>query len=164
MLVVSGILILVQTNDNLIVKRPGNNLTLNLLGDASIISINYERFIVITPALFAPGKLGLGHNKEYRLCFFGPCTSSPDIYLTIPHHFTLNLGKKSNFFEFGLGGTIINGNTTQNYLLYPVFGLRTLPFNSNKINFRIYLQFPFSGMEAEDIVFIPVGLSLGLSI
>jgi len=52
---------------------------------------------------------------------------------------------------------------TKPYLLYPIIGYRITPKQQNKINFRIYAEPPFSGNLSEDILFIPIGLSLGLN-
>lgn len=144
-------------------ERPLNSIQVNLLGDASIISINYDKQFLISPTFILSSKFGLGYNEEFQICIFGPCSSPPEKYLTIPHHITGNIGKGKHFFEFGLGGTIISGNTNQNYFLYPIVGYRVLPLNSNKVNFRVFGQIPFSGLETEDILFIPFGLSLGIS-
>ncbi|MGB4204332.1 MAG: hypothetical protein WBJ84_01800 [Bacteroidales bacterium] len=101
----------------------------------------------------------MGYNEEFQV-FFGP---PPEKYATIPHHITGNLGKGRHFFEFGIGGTIISGNTTQPYILYPIVGYRFLPLTSDKFNFRVFGQIPFTGLETDDIIFIPLGLSLGVS-
>ena len=156
-LVIAGTALFAQNNE-----RPLNSIQINLLGDASIISINYDKQFLISSTFILSGKLGLGYNEEFKLCIWGPC-SPPEKYMTIPHHITGNIGKGRHFFEFGLGRTVINGNTNQNYLLYPIVGYRILPLNSSKLNFRIFGQIPFSGLETEDIIFIPFGLSLGIS-
>jgi len=143
-------------------SRPLNSIYINLLGDASLISFNYERKFLISQTFLISSKLGLGYNEEFKLCIFGSC-SPPKKYLTIPHHITGILGKGLHFFEFGLGGTIISGITTQPYIFYPIVGYRILPLMSNKINFRVFGQIPFSGLETDDILFIPFGLSLGVS-
>ncbi len=162
-LLLTGRVLFAQNQEGIIKARPINNINLNLLGDASIISVNYERQIIVSSIFILSSKLGLGYNEEFQICIWGPCSTPSEKYLTIPHHITGNIGKGKHFFEFGLGGTIINGNTTQPYLLYPIFGYRILPLNSNKLNFRIFGQIPFSGTETEDILFIPFGLSLGVS-
>jgi len=82
------------------IDRPKNNISLNLLGDASIISVNYERIFVINSSFFVTGKVGFGYNKEFLFCLFGSC-NTPDRFFTIPHHITGNLGKGRHFFEFG---------------------------------------------------------------
>ena len=137
--------------------RPKNNINLSLLVDASIISLNYERLFLITPGFFTTGKVGLGYNEEFKLCP-GTC-SPPNKYITIPHHITGNLGKGRHFFEFGLGGTIIIGITNQHYLLYPIIGYRIQPLNSDKAYFRIFGSIFIN--EAEDILYVPVGISIG---
>ncbi len=131
------------------------------MGDASLISLNYERQFVISPTFILTGKLGLGYNEEFMICIFGSCIQ--DTYLTIPHHITCNFGTERSFFEIGLGGTIVSGYKTQFYLLYPMIGYRFLPLKSEKISFRIYVQFPFSDLDTTHILFIPVGLNFGIS-
>lgn len=148
-------------------ERPLNSIQVNIFGDASIISINYDKQFLISQTFILSSKIGLGYNEDIQICIFGPCSSSPEKYLTIPHHITGNLGKGKHFFEFGLGGTIICGNTNPNYFLYPIVGYRILPLNSNKVNFRVFAQIPFNGLESEvDLnapYFIPLGLSIGIS-
>ncbi|MFC2123713.1 hypothetical protein ACFLU5_02785 [Bacteroidota bacterium] len=151
--------------------RPRNNIYVNLLGDASIISLNYERLFGVDTNLFFSSKIGIGYNTDYflralecGLSYYCPGVGYFLQYATIPHHLTLNLGKGKHFFEFGLGGTIISGNATQNYWFYPIVGYRILALMSNKvnfINFRIYGQIPFSGFDTEDVIFIPFGISVG---
>ncbi|MBT34180.1 MAG: hypothetical protein CMO01_31335 [Thalassobius sp.] len=156
-----------QDDDELIDERPLNSISLNLLGDASLISINYERQFIINPSFILSSKLGAGFNKEFQLnlCFSGSCPNppSPDTFFTIPHHITGNIGKERHFFEFGLGGTNIVGNTSQPYLFYPIIGYRLLPEEADNINFRIFLQIPFSGLDTDKIVFSPLGLNFGIS-
>lgn len=161
-LLLIGRLLFAQNQEDNIITRPLNNISLNLLGDASLISINYERQILVSPTFIISNKLGFGYNEEFNLCIFGGC-GPPERYLTIPHHITGNIGKGRHFFEFGLGGTIVNGNTTQPYLVYPIVGYRHLPLEPKKISFRIFAQIPFSGRITDDILFIPAGLNLGIS-
>lgn len=143
-------------------QRPLNSISLGLLGDASLISVQYERLFVVSRHLVISGKIGFGYNEEYYLFCFGPC-GPPNRYLTIPHHITGNLGEGAHFLEFGIGGTLINGETTQPYMIYPIIGYRILPLKSGRLNFRIFGEIPFYGIEAEDILFIPGGFSLGIS-
>jgi hypothetical protein len=159
----TGILSFAQNQIETGKTRPLNIISLNFLGDASLISFNYERLFLVNPSLILSSKLGIGINEEFQFCFFGPCTSSPDKFLTIPHHITGNVGKGKHLFEFGFGGTIIKGDTTQPYLVYPIVGYRILPLKSNKINFRIFGQIPFPGIETDKILFIPFGLNFGVS-
>jgi hypothetical protein len=143
-------------------SRPLNSLYLNLFGDASLVSINYDRLFIISSAFRLSSKIGMGFNEEFQICFFGPC-SPPEQYFTLPHHITGNFGKGRILFELGLGGTKIIGTRTQTYILYPIIGYRIMPLTPGKLNFRMYGQLPFSGIVREDIVFIPVGLSIGFS-
>ena len=146
--------------------RPLNNISLSFLGDASKVSINYEKQFLVAESFILTTKFGLGYNHEFRICLFGPCSSPLKYYLTIPHHFTANLGKRRSFFEFGLGGTRLYGETNDPYILYPIIGYRFLPLQSNKINFRLYfLTPPFEDgpLGHPDIYFYIVGGSLGIS-
>ena len=143
-------------------SRPLNNINLNLLGDACLVSINYERLMLINETIFLAGKLGIGYNEEFTLGI-GSSSTPLDKYLIIPHHITGNLGKGKHLFEFGVGGSIILGNTNQNYLLYPIVGYRIHPQKSNKFNFRVFISLPYTAMEiTEDITFSPLGLSVGI--
>jgi hypothetical protein len=83
--------------------------------------------------------------------------------LTIPHHLTANIGRKKHFFEFGFGGTYISGVTTEPYFAYPTVGYRFLPLKSDKLNFRVFSQIPFTGIDTEDIIFMPLGVNIGIS-
>lgn len=149
-----------QSNDALVDTRPLNSVSINLFGDASLISLNYERQFVISPSFILTGKFGLGYNEAFRLCF-GPCVGPDEKFFTVPHHITGNFGKGKHFFEFGLGGTFLSGDPNKFYLLYPMAGYRLLPLKSKKVNFRIYGQLPIE--EAQIILFSPFGISLGIS-
>ena len=141
--------------------RPTNDINLNLLGDASFFSDNYERLFLINPdRFFITGDLGFGYTEEFHLCIFGPC-SSPVSDITIPHRITGNLGWKRNFFEFGLGGTLISTTTPAHYFLYPIVGYRLQPLKSDRVNFRIFAEYPLPGFRSEYLIFIPVGWSVG---
>jgi len=59
-----------------------------------------------------------------------------------------------------LGGTVIMGKTTQPYILYPILGYRFQSLKK-KLNFKIFVEYPFSGAETDDILFVPVGVSIG---
>jgi len=144
-------------------KRPDNNVYVNLLGDASWISINYERRFFVRTPYFLTGKLGYGYNEEFQLCLWDNFCTPDHKYITVPHHITVNVGNGRHFLEVGIGGTYIMGHTDQDYLLYPILGYRLHPLRKNKINFRLYGQVPFTGLVTEDIIFIPFGMSLGLS-
>jgi len=146
--------------------RPLNNISLSLFGDASYISINYEKQYLVAKSYILSAKLGLGYNQEFCISFGSGSCSPVENYLTIPHHFTANIGKRRSFFELGLGGTILYGETSEPYILYPIIGYRFLPMQSNKINFRLYfLPPPYADgpLGHPDILFSIVGGSIGIS-
>ena len=144
-------------------NRPNNNVYINVLGDASWISINYERRFFVRKPYFLTAKLGYGYNEEFQICIWDNACSPNHTYLTVPHHVSVNVGNGRHFLEVGIGGTAILGHTDQNYLINPIMGYRLHPLRKNKINFRFYGQVPFTGLLTEDILFIPFGMSLGFS-
>jgi hypothetical protein len=73
-------------------ENPMNSINLDLAGEFSIFSIDYERLFFISPDFFLSGEFGFGYNQKFRICLWGPCTSKPDNYITIPHHITANIG------------------------------------------------------------------------
>jgi hypothetical protein len=153
---ISGIFLFAQNKRDTTNIRPLNNFNLNILGEASLISINYERLFLINPRFFLTCRLGIGYNFKFVL--FN--TSPPENYMIISQHITGNLGKGKRFFEFGLSGAIVN----KHYLLGPLVGLRIQPLKSNKVNLRLYGILPVIGpLRDMDILYIPVGLSLGVS-
>lgn len=137
--------------------RPLNNYNLNILGEASLISFNYERLILINSGFFFSGQLGIGYNETFLL--FGG--RSPEKSAVISHHITGNLGKRRHFLEFGLSGAIITGKTNEHYLLGPIVGYRLQPLKSNRVNLRIFGNIPVIGIET-DITYFPFGLSTGV--
>jgi hypothetical protein len=159
----SGITLFAQNDRDSTLIRPLSSFNINL-GAASIASVSYDRMVPIGSNFMLTGKLGLGYNKESQLCLFGPCSSPAENYTTITHHVTGILGKKRSFFEIGLGGTIIIGNTDQHYYLYPIVGYRLSPLIPTNLTFRVYGLYPFSGFDIVDILVLPIGLSLGISL
>lgn len=150
-----------QNTIDSIKTRPLNSLNINILGDASIFSAHFEKLFPLKGNFLIAGKLGVGYNEELVICVFGNC-SPPEKYFTVPHHITLNYGRKKHFIEVGLGGTLLVGNTEQ-YLFYPILGYRFLPLKTNKINFRVFGEVPISDWEKINVIFIPFGISVGLS-
>ncbi|NNF33882.1 MAG: hypothetical protein HKN68_07225 [Saprospiraceae bacterium] len=161
MLLIGGAVSFAQKSELPLNSRPLNSFNINLLGDVSILSVNYERQVLISPTFILSNKLGLGYHVES--CFFCKI-EDPNYYLTLPHHLTGNLGRGSNFFEFGLGGTMFIGDIPRHYLLYSIIGYRVLPLRSGKMNFRVFFHLPFLDPNHFDIFFMPFGLSFGVSI
>lgn len=147
-----------QGTDDVTARRPVNSVYLNVLGDASMLSVNYERLFFNKPAFLLTGKIGTGFYREIPIW---ENQSTPPTYFTIPHHITGNIGKRQHLFEFGLGGTFLTGSADNIYILYPILGYRLLPFKSKKANFRIYAQIPFAGVNWETFWFVPIGVSFG---
>jgi hypothetical protein len=141
--------------------RPVDNFNLTILGNASLISMNYEKLSFVSPKFLVAFNIGMGYNQEFQLFHFGS-NSSPQIYFTLPHYVTVNLGKGRHFFEFGLGGTVVAGNTPRHYFLYPIVGYRLQPLRKNKLYFRAFGQIPINGLDNLEVFFAPVGFSLGV--
>ena len=162
----SKAILLAQNSEEIIEVRPENSVYLNIAGDASFFSLNYEREFSLGPSFILTGKLGAGYNQEINLsfCWWEPCYDYGDDvqqYLTIPHHITGNIGKGRHFFEFGLGGTFLVGDAQQPYCLYPIVGYRLHPLQKHKIAFRFYAEIPLN--DSGNIIFIPVGFSAGFT-
>ena len=144
--------------------RPKDNINLNILGDASILSVNYERLLFISRYTFLSGSLGIGYNEIVDFRFWrwkeGPDNKE---YMTIPFHLTGNIGMRSAFFEIGMGGTIITTDVKQKYRLYPIYGFRLQPLRSNNVSLRIFGSYPYNVHQEEYGVFVPFGVSIGYS-
>lgn len=133
-----------------------NHINFNLGGDGALLGLVYEHFQPVNN-IFLSSKIGVGYQENFR--FSGPPKKQ---FLTIPHHYTVNFGKKEIFFEAGLGGTLLFGPADIPYLVYPTLGIRTLPLSrTNRSNLRLYLNIPFSESFWDDIFFIPLGISFG---
>lgn len=143
-----------------IARIPLNNINLNILGDASIASINYERLFLLSPKFFISGDIGIGFNKEF---VFGLDNNNPksDSYLTIPGRITGNIGNRKHSLELGIGATKINGFPDKDYFIYPIIGYRMQPLKQGKVNFRIFATLLHNGDRTE-IYVLPLGVSLGI--
>lgn len=137
-----------------------NSLQFNFAGDASMFALQYDRLYPVGRSLKWSAKLGFGVNEEFDLCIWGNC-DEPETYITLPHHFTAIIGSGRHTLELGLGGTLLIGNTTQPYFFYPMFGYRLLALESKRFTMRVFVQAPLSGFSTDDILFSPIGLSLG---
>lgn len=162
-LALSGLLGFAQPVADLSETRPRNDISINLFGDASLISFNYERLIVVSPDFLLAGKFGLGYSEEdlFSFCLSPTCEASPiKKYATLPHHLTANIGGKKKFLELGIGGTIYGGG----YVFYGIGGFRIQPLESEKLTFRIFAQRRIFQASTSDILFSPFGLSLGIAL
>ena len=138
---ISVSLLFAQNRSDTIEMRPFNNINFNI-GEGSFNSLNYERLFYIDPRFFLAGQVGIGQTGKLD----ASDSTSPKTYTTIPHHFTGNLGKKRSFFEFGLSGLIVTGDVNKHYMFGPIVGYRLQPLKSKRVNFRVYINFPFSSL------------------
>lgn len=140
--------------------RPLNGVSVNLLGEATLIGFNYERYTFLGPNIFITAKIGLGYNTETPSfgCLSPPCAELPPPvnYFTIPHFISVNLGGKKSFMEIGLGAAFAG----KHYLPYAIYGYRALPLKSHQFFFRLFIHRKLSNYYP-DIIFIPFGVSLG---
>jgi hypothetical protein len=158
LLSIPGISLSAQNSSYRPVKRAPNNISLNLLGEGSLISINYERLFPIAPKFFLTGQAGIGRNQE-ALWTAG---RSPRLYTTFPHHITANFGKNRHFFEFGFSGDIVAGDTEHHYISGPLVGYRYKSSRSGRIPVRCFITYPFIGLHT-GLIYVPFGLSIGYS-
>jgi hypothetical protein len=138
--------------------RPRNNINLSLFGDASIVSINYERLFANNSKFFLAGKIGAGYSESMGL------PNKNTSLLSIPAHFTGNYGGRQHFFEFGFGATaLFYGQFTYwDYCLYPMIGYRYQPLKKDRFSFRIFAGYPVTGkIDIDNYWFFPVGVSIG---
>ena len=160
---ISGTILFSQDSEEPPFNRPRNNIYINIFaGDASVQSLNYERLFLVKLKSFFTGSLGIGYNKNLDKYEGRLYQISHSQFMTIPHHITMNVGKKRSFFEFGIGGTGLIGDAHQNYYLYPIIGYRFHPVRSINENFRIYISFPFEGYKNVEFWWFPVGISVGM--
>ena len=150
----------VQASADSLSYQPRTNLSIDLLCNASLISLNYELVTRLNKNLTFTGKHGLGYNQEFQICY-GTCPPSENI-LTIPYHFTLNFGKRIKYLEIGMGATYLEGFTVQPYIIYAVLGFRYLPLSPQKLSDGFFFQYPLSGLFTQDIIFVPIGINFGI--
>ncbi|MES2678788.1 MAG: hypothetical protein V4635_02840 [Bacteroidota bacterium] len=146
--------------------RPKNNIFLNISGDASVVSLNYERLFFINPEhFFIAAGVGGGANLFVKIHADnkGNTDYSYEPYLITPHHLTFNVGRGRSFLELGAGGAMLFGPNPQPYFPYVMAGYRVQPWKTNRVLFRIYGCYPLESLDKFEILYVPVGLSLGWS-
>jgi hypothetical protein len=157
------LLIMILTVDSLTAGnnpflRPTNNINLNLFGDASIFSVNYEKLFINNRQFFLAWKIGAGYSESLGL---------PDdntSLLSTPVHLTGNYGERKHYFEFGLGASLLFYDSMKfwDYALYPIIGYRLQPYKKDKFSFRIFASYPLTDkIDMKDYWFFPVGISVG---
>ena len=138
-------------------------ISANLGGDASILSLGFEKLFFVKPGMTLVGKVGIGFNNEFQLFDDDP----PPPFILLPHHFTANFGKRRSMLELGVGGALMTNNLLSRYLLYPIVGYRFHPFKNPGFSFRVWVYYPFGQgdlLDWNEIMFIPYGLSFGIAL
>lgn len=150
-------------SDSLNNKISANSVNLNLLGNGSLVSLNYERLFHLNSRLHLSTEIGVGYNEYSSLCITGTGCKSPNpVYYTLPHSVSILLGKGSHFLEMGAGGTLIPLNSYKQYIFYPEIGYRIQPIKSSRINFKCFIQIPKIGTSDEArMLFFLSGISFG---
>ncbi len=130
------------------------------MGDVSELSLNYERQFPVNGLGFVSARAGIGSNEEFTLCRGRSCPTNN--VLTIPIHLTASIGQGPGYPEIGLGSSLIRGDVDDQFFLFPVIGFRFQPDRSKPgVVFRAYSTFNVFQFKAKDLLFFPVGLSLG---
>lgn len=142
--------------------RALNNLNIGLLGEASVLSLSYERLFILTPGLLLSAEVGVGFNKEFELCIFGPC-EAPQSYAVFPHHLTLNIGRRKNHLELGVGGGRVSSIASKGYVVFPIIGYRHQPTEFNKAVFRIHISPPVTVSGDLNMLNSPIGFNVGIT-
>jgi hypothetical protein len=152
-------------------KLPMNNIFLDVLvgdgtiktlcPDETVLSLNYERLFYVKPKIFFTAALGLGCTTDQDFYNFYYYTDYHSLHFAVPHHITMNVGKRHSYFEFGTGGTEIIGNVGQHYYCYAIIGYRFSHFKSIGENYRIYTSIPLNGWGKDDFWY-PIGISAGI--
>ncbi len=84
-----------------------NAVYLELLGQGLFYSVNYDRILLVGNKLALSGRVGLSYY---------PITSFFDAHtIAIPIEFNLLVGNGLTYFEFGLGGTYMQGLDKPNF-------------------------------------------------
>lgn len=153
-----------QEGDTIQSNRSSFVIGMNLSGDASLISLNFEKLFYIKPAFALAAKMGFGFNQEFQIFSTGEPTVN---YFILPMSVTCNFGKGRSYLECGIGGSLVAGNDNSYYLGYPIIGYRYHPFKNPGFSFRVWLFYPFGQLpvvESTDILFAPFGVSFGIAL
>ena len=134
-----------------------NSVHFTAQGNASSLSLSYERSFPLSPSVFFSGSVGIGFNQKFLII---NSSEGTPVYITSPHYFTFSVGREMHFAELGVGGTFLGGNTTENYFGYPIIGYRYIS-RSRRYLFRAFATYPHSGIHTRDILYIPFGISFG---
>jgi hypothetical protein len=161
----SGMLLSAQENEALLPERLMNNITVNLLGDGSNVSLNYERWLKLNDLMFLTGKIGVGYGKKITIDnLVDSIMPTPPVYFTIPANVSFNIGKGRHFAEAGFGSTITIGDVNPHFLYYFTGGYRLQPLKKWNMSLRIFGNYLFNSLENfKNLYFIPFGISFGIA-
>ena len=137
-------------------------ISANIAGDASILSLGFDKFFFLKPALTLSAKVGFGFNQEFQIFSSEP----PNSYFILPHHLTCNFGRNRSFLELGVGASWVTGNRDNYYPVYPILGYRYHPFKNPGFSFRVWVYYPLGQKNFfnwDVIMMIPYGLSFGVA-
>ena len=143
-------------------NRSDFTLSLNVVGDLSLFSLGFDKLFFVKPVLVISGMVGLGFNSEFDLS-----DNPSNTYFVLPHHLTVNYGKRKSFLEFGIGGSLVTRSQYSGYFVYPIIGYRLHPFKNPGFSFRAWLFYPFgqtSKVAELNILLVPYGLSFAIAI
>jgi hypothetical protein len=150
-------------SDDPVEIRPDFIISAGLSDGVSLISLNVEKLFFLMPDGMLAAGVGLGYNEEFNLFSSGP----PTRYFILPHHVSVNFGKKRSFLELGVGASWVSGDRNNYYLVYPMAGYRYHPFNKPGFSLKAWLYYPIGQKfitEDQEVLFAPVGLSLGIAL
>ena len=139
--------------------REAKNSIIANFGGGVVGSLEYERAWFARENQFMISSIGLGAGVEGQVYNLFGDVEDPEWYVISQQKLTYNIGLETNFFEFGLGGIYVSGNTTQPYIAYPILGYRFI--GENNSTFKVYIAWPFSGIETDDLGFFPIGINFG---
>lgn len=140
-----------------------NSVNINLLGDASVFSINFERSLSLGEKYFTTISFGIGKNKMHFSSLDADISRPPDqYYYTFPHSISANFGSINHFFEMAYSGTFIDRDFKKRYIAHPLIAYRLIS-NNGRVTFRIFLSFPFEEVPSLEIIYVPIGLSYGIN-
>lgn len=147
-----------QEPDDIKKIRPRNNISLNVLGDVTLLSGNYERILPLTPNILMAAKIGIGYNLDIEAVWAD--YSRKDNYFAVPMHLSTNFGKERLFLELGYGYTYLRNTKESTFAHYPLIGFRMLPTEKERCSFRMFFYLPLNFLP-ENYFFIPLGFNFG---
>ena len=140
------------------IKEAPNYIFLNVIGDVSLVSLNYERSYFFSSKFRIAGKIGIGYNINFLL------DKPSEHFFTLPNHLMAIYGNMYNF-ELGIGSTLIIGaESSSEYYLYPSAGYRLI-FYTKDMGLTCIRLFGtiLPNWDSYSYVAIPFGVSLGTS-